>query len=424
MKVCSNNITWLLSSIYASPHIVERKILWSNLSLVAQLHNMSWLLLGDFNEVLTGEDKFGGRSINLNKALDFKDCLDSCNLLDLGFSGPKYTWSNQRELTDLILEIIDRCFANPSWRILFPEASVTHLPRVFSDHYPILLELAKPPVEMRNKPFRFQSMWLMHPEFPGVVKESWDREPSLNNAISVFTRKAKDWNVNVFGNLFARKRRVLARLNGAQKVLAINPSDFLIQLEKNLIEEYDLIMLQEEEYWALKSRLNWASFGDRNTSFFHISTMVRRNRNKIRCIKDNNGEWIMEEDGVKEFILAGYRELFSTKLIYSSLSSEVSHFSRCFLTDEEKNRLNMQTSGEEIRASLWALKAFKAPKPNGLHAGFFQYFWHDVKESVCMEIKKIFASGSMPNYLNKILISLIPKCQHPEAFGSYRPISL
>lgn len=101
---------------------------------------------------------------------------------------------------------------------------------------------------MRNKPFRFQSMWLMHLEFPGVVKESWDREPSLNNAISVFTRKAKDWNVNVFGNLFAKKRRVLARLNGAQKALAINPSDFLIQVEKNLIEEYNLIMLQEEKY--------------------------------------------------------------------------------------------------------------------------------------------------------------------------------
>ena len=137
---------------------MKGKILWSNLSQVAQLHNIPWLLLGDFNEVLTGEDKFGGKSINLNRALDFKDCLDTCNLLDLGFSGPKYTWSNWRQLTDLILERIDRCFANPSWRILFPEALVTHLPRVFSDHYPILLELAKPPAEMRNKPFRFQSM--------------------------------------------------------------------------------------------------------------------------------------------------------------------------------------------------------------------------------------------------------------------------
>ena len=156
---------------------------------------------------------------------------------------------------------------------------------------------------MRNKPFRFQSMWLLHPEFPDVVKDSWDREPSLNNAISIFTRKAKHWNVNVFGNLFDKKRKVLARLNGAQKALANNPSNSLLQLEKQLIEDYNLIMLQKEEYWALKSRLNWASFGDRNTSFFHVSTVVRRNRNKIRCIKDNNGEWIMEEEGVKEFIL-------------------------------------------------------------------------------------------------------------------------
>ena len=132
--------------------------------------------------------------------------------------------------------------------ILFPEASVTHLPMVFSDHYPVLLELAKPPTEMRTKPFRFQSMCLLHPKFPSVVKESWDKEPSLNNAISVFTRKDKHWNVNVFGNLFARKRKVLVRLNGAQKALVNNPSDSLIQLEKQLIEDYNLIMLQEEEY--------------------------------------------------------------------------------------------------------------------------------------------------------------------------------
>ena len=29
---------------------------------------------------------------------------------------------------------------------------------------------------------------------------------------------------------------------------------------------------------------------------------------------------------------------------------------------------------EEIRVGLWALKPFKAPRPNGLHAGFYQHF--------------------------------------------------
>lgn len=154
VKVCFNNLCWLLSFIYASPHIVERKILCSNLSQVAQLHNLR-LLLGDFNKVLSGKDKFGGRSINLNRALDFKDCLDSCNLLILRFLGPKYTGSNRKQLSNLILEKSDRCFANPSWRLLFPEASVMHLLRVYSNHYHVLLELANPPARMRNKPFRF-----------------------------------------------------------------------------------------------------------------------------------------------------------------------------------------------------------------------------------------------------------------------------
>jgi len=52
---------------------------------VAQLHNLPWLVLGDFNEVLCGEDKYGGRQVNINRALKFKECLDVCNLLDLGF---------------------------------------------------------------------------------------------------------------------------------------------------------------------------------------------------------------------------------------------------------------------------------------------------------------------------------------------------
>ena len=47
---------------------------------------------------------------------------------------------------------------------------------------------------------------------------------------------------------FSRKKRVLARLNGTQKVLANNPSESLMRLEDHLIEEYSSILLQEEEF--------------------------------------------------------------------------------------------------------------------------------------------------------------------------------
>ena len=91
IKVCYSNQSWFISAIYASPRLVERHIMWSNLSEVANLHDLPWLLLGDFNEILCREDKYGGRQVHINRALEFKDCIDNCNMIDLGFTGPKYT---------------------------------------------------------------------------------------------------------------------------------------------------------------------------------------------------------------------------------------------------------------------------------------------------------------------------------------------
>ena len=318
-------------AIYASPRLAERKILWNNLKTVAHLHNLPSLMLGDFNEILCGEDKFGGNHVNLNRALEFKNCLDECNMLDLGFAGPKFTWTNRRPISNLILERIDQCFTNLVWRMLFPKALVTHLPMTFSDHCPILIELCKANVNQQNKPFRFQTMWLFHQDFPTVVQQAWSEDRDLQEATLDFVVRAKKWNCEVFRNLFAKKKRILARLHGTQKALTNNSSEFLLELEQQLISEYPLSLMQEEEYWALKSRLNTATFGDRNTSFFHISTLVRRHRNKIRCIKDRKGNWLIDEIVIKDHIQDGFKKLYRTELEVIPINSNVSRFSCCFL---------------------------------------------------------------------------------------------
>lgn len=61
VKVRSSNLNWLLSAIYASPRCAEREVLWSNLMKMANLHDMPWVMAGDFNELLIEGDKFGGR---------------------------------------------------------------------------------------------------------------------------------------------------------------------------------------------------------------------------------------------------------------------------------------------------------------------------------------------------------------------------
>lgn len=69
---------------------------------MAGLHSMPWVIAGDFNEVLIGDDKFEGNPINMNKALWFQECLDICRMIDIGFSGPRFTWSNRRRLSHLV----------------------------------------------------------------------------------------------------------------------------------------------------------------------------------------------------------------------------------------------------------------------------------------------------------------------------------
>lgn len=52
-----SNTLRLLSVVYASSRLAERSLLWDNLKVVSNLHSFPWVMVGDFNEVLMGEDK-------------------------------------------------------------------------------------------------------------------------------------------------------------------------------------------------------------------------------------------------------------------------------------------------------------------------------------------------------------------------------
>ncbi|XP_075668491.1 uncharacterized protein LOC142638352 [Castanea sativa] len=238
VKVCESNTCWVLSSIYASPRLAERKLLRKNLSSVAPIHSLPWLMLGDFNELLSSQDKFGGNPLITSRVLLFKECLDSCGMVDLGFHGHKYTWVNKREAVHYIKERLDKGFANFDWRELYPEAAIHHLARTHSDHCPILLSLDKTPFSNFPRPFRFQPVWMSHPLFSKVVDDSWVSDRSFKANVKIFTENVKIWNKETFGNIFHRKNRVEARLRGIQTNIANGPNEFLLNLENQLRKEY------------------------------------------------------------------------------------------------------------------------------------------------------------------------------------------
>lgn len=86
---------FLFSTIYASPNLMHRKLLWQNLKCIANTYLGPWLLGGDFNEIIFTSEKFEGRVINIVRANLMLECFNFCNLIDLGYRGSRYTWTNK-----------------------------------------------------------------------------------------------------------------------------------------------------------------------------------------------------------------------------------------------------------------------------------------------------------------------------------------
>lgn len=145
-------------------------------------------------------------------------------------TGPQFTWTNRRDVQGLIRERINRVFINLNGCLLYPEARVLHLTRRHLDHCPILLEMQSTAWANRPKPFKFQRFWLSYVTFPKVVENVWSRILGLTEAIKTFQCEATIWNKLQFRNIFMKKRRIMARLNGIQRA-----SSSLLDLENILL---------------------------------------------------------------------------------------------------------------------------------------------------------------------------------------------
>ena len=174
---------------------------------------------------------------------------------------------------------LDRALCNPDY-----------IPKVNSDHSPILMKLRNVVRQPMKPHFKFQATWLSHPGLTTEVKDHWCTNLPLQENIPVVTATLDTWNKVHFGKNFARKRGLWARLAGVQKHLSSWRSSNLIKLERKLQKELDSFLDQEELLWFQKSREDWITSGDRNTRFYHATTLARRSNSIIETLKNTMGE--------------------------------------------------------------------------------------------------------------------------------------
>lgn len=95
--------------------------------------------------ITTTEDKKGSIPYNMKKSLEFISVIDCCGLIDLGFSGYKFTWCNNMGLAFRIWKRLDRAMVNDKWFEAIPITTITHLSSTGFNHCSLVMEMSTKP---------------------------------------------------------------------------------------------------------------------------------------------------------------------------------------------------------------------------------------------------------------------------------------
>lgn len=198
------NHPWMVSFVYGLTNWNNKDAFWYELEQYGSNFDGPWLCLGDFNALLDQSEKWGGRPVGSSNSGAMKCFVTNMGLIDLGFVENKYTWCNGRQGRGFIQERLDHGLANREWRCLFPNATVKHLPRIISDHSPLLLDTLGE-TNSGPRPFRFKSFWTQDRRSFWAVQEAWRHNTSGSPAYTLChhlkaTKEAlRSWNREVFG---------------------------------------------------------------------------------------------------------------------------------------------------------------------------------------------------------------------------------
>lgn len=144
---------WLCCGVYGDPNRSENQAIWDRLEIIFDGFDGPACLFGDFNAIASTNEKWGGTAQLSTNNRAFRKWIHGAGLMDMGYQGPAYTWSNKKGGWDNISERLDRVLVNLQWHTKYPNSAVFHLPRFSSDHLPILLK----PVASRKRRPPFQN---------------------------------------------------------------------------------------------------------------------------------------------------------------------------------------------------------------------------------------------------------------------------
>jgi hypothetical protein len=127
---------WRGTFVYGEHKSSERHHMWTVLRRIKTDVDAPWMMIGDFNETKWQHEHLSDTKRSKKRMADFRRCLNFCDLHDIPFVGPPWTFDNkQKDNKNVKLGLIGRLpliagplyTLMPSSLILFHQDLITYL---------------------------------------------------------------------------------------------------------------------------------------------------------------------------------------------------------------------------------------------------------------------------------------------------------
>lgn len=268
-----------------------------------------------------------------------------------------------------IKERLDRAYCNQRWFLMLHSIiCLLFQSLIIAQSLLILGNISDRP--KNNIGRRFERWWTSLHGFSEALNHFWTDSHSTPN---------QTWYIksqNLLHNLFIwGKNHPDNHKNNVQNLwqLMTEPYNHNNHHDINtLTDKLDKALIQQEDYWHQKSRIEWLKQGNKNTKFFHHKATSRWHRNYISTLQDRWGNGTTNHNKLADLLYGYFMHLFSSE---GSNSQHLNCLPIHPISSSDQIFLNQPFSNEEIKDAVWKLGAWKAPRPDGLSIGFYKESW-------------------------------------------------
>ncbi|KAL0302936.1 UNVERIFIED_CONTAM: hypothetical protein Sradi_6161700 [Sesamum radiatum] len=293
-----------------------------------------WLCIGDYNKILFQYEKTGTQRHQWQMN-DFRRALEQCDLSDLGFQGPMFTWCYRRSHPNTVWARLDRACGNVGWMARAQKG------------------------RKRKLQFRFEAKWLQSEECGVVVQEAWNIEAE-SDPNSCLWRKIQScrlrllqWNREHFSRPVHEMKELEARCVTLKQGGLCRESYAELQQVRQQLEE---LHARETLKWQQHSKNHWLRDGDDNTRFFHAQASTRKRQNLISGLRDDKGNWRDKEEDIQHLLSQYFWHIFTTSCPSESNMNEVLSTIQPRVIMEMNQALAQPFIADEVKMAAFGMK--------------------------------------------------------------------